>query len=519
MRFAVVHNEVKPDALPDEADVLVQAKAVCCALEDNGDEAILIPCSLDLSQVKQKLEQAGPDMAVNLVESLDGQGRLIHLLPCLLDAMNLPYTGSGSMAMFLTSNKIAAKRHMRSLNLPTPPWIGPVPGDFFSPGPAFSEAWGKEQKWLMKSVWEHASIGLDEHAAVSGKSSAQMMDLLALRRKQLGGDWFCEPYIDGREFNISILGRSDGPIVLPSAEIVFEGFPETRLKIVGYHAKWDPDSYEYHHTPRRFDFPDADGPLLLLLKETALKCWHCFGLNGYARVDFRVDASGRPWILEINANPCLSPDAGFAAAAARAGLRFSEAVYHIVADAKRKNPDHARPGGQLQSPAPQVAVSPVAFRYDAFPEDVETIARLTRETGFFREDEIEVAVELVCERLKRGSESGYHFVFALQDGLVAGYTCFGPIACTVSSYDLFWIVVSPGAQRQKIGQKLLAETEKLVQKAGGTRLYVETSYQDQYESTRFFYERCGYRRESVLADFYAPGDGKATYCKCLYEGS
>ncbi len=516
MRIAVVHNEVKADAPPDERDVLEQAKAVCRALAENGEDVVLIPCSLDLYRVKQHLESLNPDMVFNLVESLDGQGCLIHLFPSLLDAMNLPYTGAGSMAILLTSNKTAAKNHMQAFGLSTPPWIEPVSGDGVCPGPAFSQAWSKKQKWLMKSVWEHASIGLDEQAVVAGKSIDRIKEMLTLRKITSGGDWFCEPYIDGREFNISVLGGADGPTVLPPAEIVFEGFGKDRLKIVGYRAKWDPDAYEYHHTPRRFDFPDMDSPLLLALKETSIRCWHCFGLSGYARIDFRVDVAGQPWILEINANPCLSPDAGFAAAAARAGMDFSEVVYRIVMDAKQKYPDLPVRRSQIKKqPAPHASGAPVAFRYDALPEDVETIGRLTRETGFFRDDEIEVAVELVCERLESGPESGYHFVFAVQDGLVAGYTCYGPIACTVSSYDLYWIVVSPKVQRQGIGQKLLAETENLIRKAGGDRIYVETSHRDQYESTRFFYERCGYQLESVLKDFYAPGDAKATYCKIL----
>lgn len=518
MRFAVVHHEVNADAPPDDADVLVQAEAVCRALAEKGDTAILIPCSLDLFQIKQNLEQFGPDMVFNLVESLDGQGRLIHLFPCLLDAMNLPYTGPGSMAMFLTSNKIAAKRQMQSLNLPTLPWIGPVPWDFFPSNPTFPEEWCKTQKWLMKSVWEHASIGLDEQAAVFGKSSSEMMGLLLSRSKQMGGDWFCEPYIDGREFNISILGGPQGTKALPPAEIVFEGFPENRLKIVGYKAKWDPDAFEYQHTVRRFDFPNEDEPLLQVLKETALQCWKAFGLNGYARVDFRVDGNGQPWILEINANPCLSPDAGFAAALEREGICFSEAISRIVADAKQKNQFIARSAAEIQNqPPPPVSFPPVDFRYEALPEDFETVEQLTRETGFFRDEEIRVAGELVRERLAKGPESGYYFIFALQNSRVQGYTCFGPIACTVSSYDLYWIAVSPGAQNQGIGRKLLFETEKRIREAGGTRVYVETSFQDLYRSTRLFYERCGYRLESVLEDFYAPGDAKATYCKKIKD--
>ena len=109
---------------------------------------------------------------------------------------------------------------------------------------------------------------------------------------------------------------------------------------VGYRAKWDEGSFEYGSTPRSFDFPPDDAALLATLKRLSLACWEIFGLRGYARVDFRVDAEGKPWVLEINTNPCLSPDAGFMAAAGRAGLSRNDVVRRIIADtAMQKEPE------------------------------------------------------------------------------------------------------------------------------------------------------------------------------------
>ena len=110
---------------------------------------------------------------------------------------------------------------------------------------------------------------------------------------------------------------------------------QDRLRLIGYRAKWDEESYEYHHTPRRFDFERHDRSLLQSLKRTTLKCWRLFELTGYARVDYRVDRDGIPWILEINSNPCLSPDSGFTAATRQAGLRYEEVIGRIVEDAFR----------------------------------------------------------------------------------------------------------------------------------------------------------------------------------------
>jgi len=155
----------------------------------------------------------------------------------------------------------------------------------------------------------------------------------------------------------------------------------------------------------------------------------------------------------------------------------------------------------------------VKLRYEVQQQDPERIGRLVEITGYFNPEEIEVAVELVKERLIKGGDSGYHFVLAEQYGRLAGYTCYGPIPATASSYDLYWIAVHPDLRRRRLGKMLLKETEGLIKRAGGRRIYVETSMRVQYASTRAFYESCGYRLESVSDDFYAPGEAKAVYCK------
>lgn len=158
---------------------------------------------------------------------------------------------------------------------------------------------------------------------------------------------------------------------------------------------------------------------------------------------------------------------------------------------------------------------PIVFRYEATPDDRQRVREIVASTGFFNPEEIDVAEELVEERLAEGPDSGYHFVFADQDRQTTGYTCYGPIAGTTGSYDLFWIAVDANVQRQGLGKVLLAESERLIRHAGGTRIYIETSNRGHYASTRAFYERNGYALEAVLKDFYAPGDDKAIYVKAV----
>lgn len=158
-------------------------------------------------------------------------------------------------------------------------------------------------------------------------------------------------------------------------------------------------------------------------------------------------------------------------------------------------------------------------RFEVAASDPGAIRRIVDSTGFFRAAEVDVAVELADERLAKGEASGYHFVF-LEEGegdaaRVLGYACFGPIACTVDSFDLYWIAVDQSAQGRGLGRRLMREAEARVYAMGGRRVYIETSSQPLYEPTRRFYGVCGYAEEARLRDFYTAGDDKVVYVRRL----
>jgi ribosomal protein S18 acetylase RimI-like enzyme len=160
-----------------------------------------------------------------------------------------------------------------------------------------------------------------------------------------------------------------------------------------------------------------------------------------------------------------------------------------------------------------------ALRCQVCPADREVVRRIVSSTGFFRPDEVDVAVELVDERLGRGDASGYFFVFAEQSTRTIGYSCYGPIACTVASYDLYWIAVEKSCQGQGLGRRLLEDAESRIRRAGGRRIYLDTSGRPQYATTRAFYEHFGYQRVATLKDFYDTGDDKVIYAKELAHSS
>lgn len=522
MRIAIAYNKVDETGAPDERDVLDQVATVSEALAALGHQTVQLPCDLDLSIFQLQIASYRPDMVFNLVESLNGHGRLISVGPSLLDALGLPYSGAPAGAILETSHKILSKERMRQAGLPTPPWLGPWPLESCTRSTLPCKIAWLRGPWIIKSVWEHASLGLDANSLVFADSPKEVMEILERRAPELGRSCFAEPYIEGREFNLSLLAGPDGPQVLPPAEILFENFEKDRPRIVCYKAKWEEDSFEYAHTSRRFAFSKTDTAILDALCETARRCWHVFSLRGYARVDFRVDGDGRPWILEINANPCLSPDAGFAAAVEQAGLRFSQAVERILADAvswEQKfgaNPSApCVPKPRNRSVFSEPKPSDVLFRYEPNQGDVQAIRDMVESTGFFHSYEIDVAVELVEDRLTKGKDSDYHFVFLEKNGSLAGYVCYGRIPCTSHSFDLYWIVVHPDFQNQGLGRVLAQEAERLAAAAGGKRMYIETSQSEAYAPTREFYRRLGYRLEAMLPDFYGPGDGKRIECKTI----
>jgi len=323
MKVVVLHDGLSADASRDQQDVLIQAGSVSKALAGQGHEPVILSVSADLSRLIGQLDAIRPDFVFNLVESVIGDGRLIHLAPSILDHLKIPYTGARTEAIFATSHKLMAKRFMQANGLHTPLWIanGEACLDSFIP-----------DCYIIKSVWEHASVGLDEHSMVSVRDLKRVYEEMASRRASLGGDCFAERFIAGREFNLSLLTDRKRPEVLPPAEICFEGYPSDKPHIVCYRAKWVDDSFEYSHTTRTFQFPPEDSFLLRKLTDLAIDCWRLFDLKGYARVDFRVDQDGRPWVLEINANPCLSPDGGFYAAAEQAGLSFNQVIERIITD-------------------------------------------------------------------------------------------------------------------------------------------------------------------------------------------
>lgn len=321
----IVHGALNADR-PDEADTLDQVREVAGALSRLGHTVDTLAVGLDLSPLAALASDAaapdadGPPLVFNLVEALMGDGRLIHLAPAVMEHAGLAFTGSSATAIATTTDKRLTKHLIAAAGLPVPA----EPDDPDAPSDAL---------FIVKSLTEDASYGIDHKSVVARDAVAAEIEA---RAERFGGHWFAEAYIPGREFNLSVLEDAAGTArVLPIAEIDFAGYGDDRPRIVDYEAKWSPDSFAYNNTPRRFLGQGEDAALAKDMERIALAAFRLLGLAGYARIDFRVDPAGRPYVLEANANPCLSRDAGFAAAAHQAGIAYDDLIAIIIAAARR----------------------------------------------------------------------------------------------------------------------------------------------------------------------------------------
>lgn len=153
------------------------------------------------------------------------------------------------------------------------------------------------------------------------------------------------------------------------------------------------------------------------------------------------------------------------------------------------------------------------FRDKITADDLVGIREVIESSTVFSPEEMNIALELVDERLKKGAQSGYHFLVVERCGKMVGYACFGKVAGTISSFDLYWIAVHRDSHKLGIGKALLKKSESIISDMGGERIYIETSSRKSYKAARLFYSYCGYKKEAVLKDFYSQGDDKIIYVK------
>jgi D-alanine-D-alanine ligase len=325
---AIIHNKISDNPTIDEVDVLSQVKVVNNALQELGYKTEVLHFSLNIEETIKNIKEIKPDFIFNLVESIENDGQLICIAPAIFDYLKIPYTGCTKEAMFLTSNKVITKKIMASNGIKTPEWVTTDDED--------DNVFIEEERYIIKAIWEDASICLEEDSVVSPASKEELIKLIKERNEKNNIEFFAERYIHGRDLSTPVLAGTP----LSTREVRFVGYEGDRVKVVGYKAKWEEETEEFKTSIMAFDFEDHDREMLDEVSKLAALCWKKFNLKGYARIDFRVDEAGVIYVLEINANSCLSPDSAFYDAICIDGMTFNDAIKNIINDIKYIYPSH-----------------------------------------------------------------------------------------------------------------------------------------------------------------------------------
>ena len=318
----------EPRDLLAEQGVIACAHAITDVLRTADYRVAQVPIHTD---VESALAAYPPTqwMIFNLGEGLEGRLFEEARIAWALEAMGYCFTGSGGEAIAHTVHKARCKRLLAASGVATPPWQM-----FCHPDEVDALIANLKYPLIVKPVAEDASIGVGPDAVVHTRQA--LRDRVAYVVECYRQAALAEIFIDGREFNISLWGNP--PQVLPLAEVDFRAFADPHTRIVSFAAKWEVGSFEYHHTPILCPAL-VNSRLGRRIANAARRAWAAIGCRGYARVDMRLSKQGIPYVIEVNCNPDISPDAGFYRAARTARYSYRDMVVHILNIARKQNGD------------------------------------------------------------------------------------------------------------------------------------------------------------------------------------
>ena len=335
MRVALVYNEPchsRYDAVSEEKAVLGVLEAVAAvqqALLEIGCDVIRVPLLPPLERVKRKLKSLRTDLVFNLFEGFCGCPETEAIVPEVLSEMGMPCTGCTGPALRLTLDKIKTKVILKSEGIDTP--------DFQLLNPETILTFHLGYPCIVKPRSEDASHGLSDRSVAY--DFASLKEQVANISNFYGGQALVEEFINGREFNLTVLGNSKCT-ALPVSEIDYSLSP-VMPRILTFAAKWEPDSLYFHGTkvicPAKIEAENRER-----ITGTALEAFRLLGCRGYARVDMRLDEKGRLHVIEVNSNPDISPGSGAVCQAEAAGMTYTQFIDKIVQLALKKEYDDSQ---------------------------------------------------------------------------------------------------------------------------------------------------------------------------------
>ncbi|MDX2093441.1 MAG: ATP-grasp domain-containing protein [Kofleriaceae bacterium] len=308
----------------DVSSVEISARSIADALKTAGFTVELLGLAgLEVFDILARLRTSGADIVFNLCESMAGDPRNEPTFVGLLDLFGIPYTGSDLPALAACLHKRRSKDILLGRDIPTPPhrFLSTVTA---LEDPALDQL---DYPWFLKLAHEDASIGITEENLV--RTPAALRKRARAMMVEFDQPVLAERYIEGREINVTLIGNGADLQVLPLHEIDFSAMPAERPRIVSYAAKWEEDHVDYAGT-KPVPLRDATPAFIAKCEAVARAAWDAHGLRDYARVDLRVDRDGNPWVIDVNPNPDISPDAGVARSAKVAGMSYVDLITKLT---------------------------------------------------------------------------------------------------------------------------------------------------------------------------------------------
>jgi len=283
-----------------------------------------LPIDKNVTITISEITSYNPDAIVNFVESVEGITYYEYCIAGLYELLGYQYTGSAPQTLGNCLNKNRAKEILYSNGIKTPRAITLSPKEKFT-----KKDVNLTYPLILKLVDEDASIGISENSVVNNYNELKRHH--SFLSETYNKNLIVEEYIVGRELNCAVLGGK----VLPISEIDFTGLPENLPRIVTYDGKWIEGSTYYNYT-KPICPAKIDSDIKKYVEEIAIHAYTVLNCRDYARVDVRLSNDGTPYVIEINPNPDVSSDSGFARAAAASGKSYSELLFAITNFALRR---------------------------------------------------------------------------------------------------------------------------------------------------------------------------------------
>jgi D-alanine-D-alanine ligase len=291
-------------------------------LRELGHEVEALGVGSELDVIRQRAETFRPHVAFNILTDFHDITAYESHVVSYLELIKLPYTGCNPRGIVLGNDKALCKQILLWHGIPCPEFVS------FSPGAKKVRLpRGMEYPVIVKSATEHGSTGLSQASVV--KTDRQLEKRVAHMFDKVGGDVIAEQYLPGRELTVSIVGNGSRLTVLPVWEVWYTKLPKSKHAICTEQVKWDVE-YAQSIGIKTGKARRMSEKLQKQIQKIARDSYKALGLSGYARMDMRMDADDKVYVIEANVNPDITEIEDFSEAAQEYGMDYKDLIQLIV---------------------------------------------------------------------------------------------------------------------------------------------------------------------------------------------